>query len=177
MKTSHKIRLAAFTAMLLFLLICSASYVREAFGVLYGEELFPDTSEHIYIDGADFGTIFSLMAAGVGSLISLIIMASYFFAVIIGNIIFFLIFRLVSLRKTSAATEHEYRISVRINIICSAAVFIINIIMTGIFFAPGTLLLFWQPPLFAYLLYLRPLRSKSPQDDDDNAIDQGNTAQ
>lgn len=166
MKTSHKIRLAVFTAMLLFLLICSALYAKEAFGVLYGETLFPDTPEHIYIDGADFGTIFSLMAAGAGSLIALIIMASYFFIVTIGNLIFFLIFRLVSLRKTSTATVSEYRISVRINIICPAVVFIISILMTRIFFVLHALLLFWQPPLFAYLLYLRPLRSKIPRNED-----------
>ena len=77
-----------------------------------------------------------------------------------GSIIFFLIFRLIAIKKDSEASESEYKISLRAMLILSAAVFLVSVIITGISLIFYTFSLFWQIPLFAFLLYLLPLKKR-----------------
>lgn len=165
MNTSYKTRIAVFSAVLLILLISSAMYVSELFGMMYGKEQLFGFSE-LYMDGADLSAVTDLVATGMNSLAGTLSMAVDIIIVTAGCTIFFAVLRLVMLKKVITVTEGEYRICARVNIICTTAAYIVSVLLTGIFFAPYALLLFWQPPLFAYLLYLRLLRSKLPKDDD-----------
>lgn len=166
MNRSCKIRIAVFSAVLMLLLICSAMYASELFGMMYGKDRLFGASD-LYVDGADLGAVTDLVATGMNSLAGMFSMIIDIVTVTVGCTVFFAVLRLVMHKKAAEVTKDEYRICARINIICTSAVFIVSVLSTGIFFAPYALLLFWQPPLFAYLLYLRLLRSKLPKDDDD----------
>lgn len=159
MKRTHKARLAAFILITLFLLIFSTLYAKEYRDLVY-DGIFGDSPDHIYVDGEDFGGIFRIISAGVESFALTLTIAGYIFFAALENIIFFLILRLIAIKKNSGVSAAEYRFSLRFMLICSGITFLVSVIITGISFAVYSLLLFWQTPLFSYLIYLRILRSR-----------------
>lgn len=165
MTKKHKIRLAFFLGTILFLLICSADYAVEYRDLVYSDGFLSDKPEHMYVDGADVAGIFNLFSTAMDSFILTFTNFFYGLFVLIGSIIFFLILRFAAIRKDSEVTETEYRISLRAMLISTAVIFIISVILTGIRLFFYTFGLFWQIPLFAFLLYLLPLKNKIPDDD------------
>ena len=160
MTKNHKIRLAFFLGIVLFLLICSADYAMGFRDLVYSEDLLFDSPEHMYVDGADVAGIFQLLTAGANSFVLAFTIFFYALFVIVGNIIFFLILRFAAIKKASEVSEAEYRISLRGMLIFTAVVFLVSVIITGFGLALYTLSLFWQTPLFAFLIYLLPLRKR-----------------
>lgn len=160
MTKNHKIRLAFFIGTVLFLLICSADYAVEFRDLVYSGDIISEKPEHMYVDGADVAGFFNLFASIVDSFV--LELTSFFYAlfVFIGNIIFFLILRFAAIRKDSEVSGTEYSISLRAMLICTAVVFLVSVMMTGIRLAFYTLGLFWQTPLFAFLIYLLPLKKR-----------------
>ena len=157
MTRNQKIRLGVFLGIVLFLLICSADYAIEYRDLVYSEDILFDSPEHMYVDGADVAGIFQLLTAGANSFVLTVTSFFYVLFVIVGNVIFFLVLRLVAIKKDSEVSESEYKISLRAMLIMSAVVFIISAIITGSGFLLYTFSLFWQIPLFAFLLYILPL--------------------
>ena len=160
MTKKNKIRLAFFLGIVLFLLICSADYAVEFRDLVYSDDLLFDSPEHMYVDGADVAGIFQLLTAGANSFV--LMLTSFFYAlfVIAGNIIFFLILRFAAIKKASEVSEAEYRFSLRAMLIFTTVVFLISVMITGIGLLFCTFSLFWQTPLFAFLLYLLPLKKR-----------------
>lgn len=160
MTKNHKIRLAFFLGIVLFLLVCSADYAVEYRNLIYSNDLLFDSPEHMYVDGADVAGFFQLLTAGANSFV--LAFTNFFYAlfVTVGSIIFFLILRFAAIKKDSEVSEEEYRISLRAMLILSAAVFLISVMITGISLIFYTFSLFWQIPLFAFLLYLLPLKKR-----------------
>ena len=167
MTKKHKIRLAFFIGTVLFMLICSADYAIEYRDLVRSDGFISDKPDHMYVDGADVAGIFNLFSSVVDSFILAFTNFFYGLFVLIGSIIFFLILRFAAIRKDSEVTETEYRISLRAMWISTAAIFIISVMMAGIGLFFYTLGLFWQIPLFAFLLYLLPLKKRIPDDDTD----------
>ena len=157
MTRNQKIRLGVFLGIVLFLLICSADYAIGYRDLVYSEDILFDSPEHMYVDGADVAGIFQLLTAGANSFVLTVTNFFYVLFVIVGNVIFFLVLRLVAIKKDSEVSESEYKISLRAMLIMSAVVFIISAIITGGGFLLYTFSLFWQIPLFAFLLYILPL--------------------
>ena len=160
MTKNHKIRLAFFLGIVLFLLICSADYAVEFRRLVTTGDLISEKPEHMYVDGADVAGIFNLFATGVESFMLVVVNFFYALFVIAGSIIFFLILRFAAIRKDSEVSELEYKISLRTMLIMSAVGFVISAIITGGGFLLYTFSLFWQIPLFAFLLYILPLRKR-----------------
>ena len=160
MTKNHKIRLAFFLGIVLFLLICSADYAIEYRDLVYSEDILFDSPEHMYVDGADAAGFFQLLTSGVNSFV--LAFTNFFYAlfVFVGSIIFFLIFRLIAIKRDSEASEIEYKISLRGMLILSAAVFLVSVMLAGTSLIFYTFSLFWQIPLFAFLLYLLPLKKR-----------------
>lgn len=159
MTRNHKIRLAFFIGIVLFLLICSAYYSAAFRNLFYSDQLF-DSPDHVYVDGADVASVFQLMTSAANSFVLTLTSFFYVLFVVIGNIIFFLILRLAAIKKDSEVSGSEYRISLRVMLISTAVIFIVSVVITGFSFVLYNFSLFWQIPLFAFLLYLLPLKKR-----------------
>ena len=160
MTKKNKIRLAFFLGTVLFLLISSADYAIEFRKLVYSGDMMFDSPEHMYVDGADVAGFFQLLTAGANSFVLAFTSFFYVLFVIIGNVIFFLILRLAAVRKDSEVSEAEYRISLCAMLIGTAVVFLVSAVITGFGLIFYTFSLFWEIPLFGFLIYLLPLKKR-----------------
>lgn len=157
-KTS-KIRFAAFAFIFGLLCMFAASYVYEFH---FNASHLPGAEDvgDIYIDGSDFTGISKLFTEASMGIVKIIIAAVYCIIIFAASALIMLIFRLVSIRKASEITEKEYSLSKIYIWVCTALAYFISLCITSFSHIFYAFFIFFPIPLFAFLIYVLPLRSR-----------------
>lgn len=135
----------------------SVGYVREIYNLMLGKNLIKKAN-NINIDGSDFTPLANLAVAGAnGLMILLTIGAAVLFATLF-ILIFAILLRVTTIRKTDIVTESEIVFTKRFIMLSSILAFIVGILSTNIKLIGYAISLSWQQPLFMMLLYYLPLK-------------------
>lgn len=161
MKSKSILRFVAFTIVVIIMCSSSVAYVDEAYGVLHPEKVYSEGNRGIIIDGSDFTVICRIIGTVVSGILDIVVIGTYVAAMILISAIVFALLRIISIRKTTIVTEKEIKYTIRLIWISTAVSFVISIVLTNITFVLCAASLFWQMPLFAYSIYLFPLKKKS----------------
>ena len=158
MDKTSKIRFAAFAVIFGLLCIFAASYVYEFH---FTENQLPraEDVDELYIDGSDLTGISRLFTEASAGIVKIIISAVYCAIIFVASALIMLIFRLISIRKASEITEKEYSLSKIYIWLCTALAYFISLCITSFSHIFYAFFMFFPIPLFAFLIYILPLRS------------------
>lgn len=163
MKWIENNRRMLFTIILIIFCCCSVAYTVELRNVLRPVENMADNVEQVNIDQSDFTPIVKLGAVMTEGIVGFISTIVYVIFVFLGNVIGFLIFSLLAVRKTSLVTEDEVKNTFKIIWSFVATAFVICLCITKFDCWLEQFFLFVPIPLFAFLFYYLKLKKQYEQ--------------